>query len=82
MLILKGSYSLISFMNFSVKRNSTINPMFHFTRTQYSIIPLFHQSNCERSELGSAKPQLIARNLIISFPLTSFYNPHRVKVNA
>ncbi len=25
----------------------------HFSKTQYSIIPVFHYSNCERSELSS-----------------------------
>ena len=29
----------------------TINPPFHYPRTQYTRIPLFHHSNCERSEL-------------------------------
>ena len=28
----------------------TINPTLHYPRTHYSIIPLFHHSNCERSE--------------------------------
>jgi hypothetical protein len=28
-----------------------INPTLHYPRTHYSTIPLFHHSNCERSEL-------------------------------
>jgi len=32
----------------------TINPTLHYPRTQYSTIPLFHHSNCERSELLEA----------------------------
>jgi len=31
----------------------TINPTLHYPRTHYSTIPLFHHSNCERSELSS-----------------------------
>jgi hypothetical protein len=36
----------------------TINPRLHYPKTHYSTIPLFHHSNCERSELTctSAKP--------------------------
>jgi hypothetical protein len=29
----------------------TINPTLHYPKTHYSTIPLFHHSNCERSEL-------------------------------
>ena len=29
----------------------TINPTLHYPRTHYSNIPVFHHSNCERSEL-------------------------------
>jgi hypothetical protein len=29
----------------------TISPTLHYPRTHYSTIPLFHHSNCERSEL-------------------------------
>jgi hypothetical protein len=29
----------------------TINPTLHYPRTHYSYIPVFHHSNCERSEL-------------------------------
>ena len=34
----------------------TINPTLHHPRTHYSTIPLFHHSNCERSELSSGCP--------------------------
>jgi hypothetical protein len=30
-----------------------INPTLHYPRTQYSTIPVFHHSNCERSEPNS-----------------------------
>jgi hypothetical protein len=29
----------------------TINPTLHYPKTHYSITPVFHHSNCERSEL-------------------------------
>ena len=31
---------------FNVDWNLIINPMFHFPRTHYFIIPVFHHSNC------------------------------------
>jgi len=43
----------ISHFNFIVNPagGGTINPTLHQPRTHYSTIPLFHHSNCERSEL-------------------------------
>ena len=34
----------------NVKNSFAIRPNFHFPRTHYSGIPVFHHSNCERSE--------------------------------
>jgi len=42
MLILKGSFS---FIDFSVKESFTNKPPSHFSKTHYSIIPLFQHSN-------------------------------------
>ena len=50
MLVFKGSYT---FFNSQVKRDFANKPLSHFPRTHYSIIPLFHYSNGERSELSS-----------------------------
>jgi hypothetical protein len=43
----------INYFNFSVNPvgGGTINPTLHHPRPHYSTIPLFHHSNCERSEL-------------------------------
>ncbi len=43
----------ISHFNFIVNPvgGETINPTLHYPRTHYSTIPVFHHSNCERSEL-------------------------------
>jgi hypothetical protein len=42
-----------SHFNFSANPagGGIINPTLHYPRAQYSTIPLFHHSNCERSEL-------------------------------
>ena len=44
-LILKGSFSLITFTNFHIKMCFTKNPMMHFPGTHYSSIPVFQHSN-------------------------------------
>ena len=44
----------MSFVDLPVKRGFDSNPLSHFSRTHYSMIPLFQHSNCERSELSSA----------------------------
>ena len=41
-------------MCFNVKRTFANNPIYHLPKTHYSIIPFFHYSNCERSELSSS----------------------------
>jgi len=41
----------MSFVDLPVKRGFDSSPLSHFSRTHYSTIPLFHHSNCERSEL-------------------------------
>jgi len=62
MLVLKGNF----FLNVSsmiVKKEIPNNQKSHFSSfnivqykiTNYSIIPLFHYSNCERSELSSSR---------------------------
>ncbi len=45
----------ISHFNFIVNPvgGETINPTLNYPRTHYSTIPVFHHSNCERSELSS-----------------------------
>ena len=62
MMVFKGIFSFIKILNFLVNRDFTNNlclradthnqALYHFPITQYSIIPLFHYSNCERSELS------------------------------
>ena len=37
---------------FLVKRSVVNIPLLHFSRTHYSIVPVFQYSNCERSELS------------------------------
>jgi hypothetical protein len=54
MLIQKRSFSSSIITNFHVKKNFASKPMSHFTKTHYSIIPVFQHSNCERSELSSS----------------------------
>ena len=39
--------------NLGVKKKMANKPISHFSKTHYSIIPVFHYSNCERSELSS-----------------------------
>jgi hypothetical protein len=43
----------INHFNFIVNPagGGTINPTLHHPKTHYATIPLFHHSNCERSEL-------------------------------
>ncbi|MBL7176224.1 MAG: hypothetical protein ISS66_10420 [Desulfobacteraceae bacterium] len=50
-VILKGRFSLLNNSNLGVKKKMANKPISHFSRTHYSIIPVFHYSNCERSEL-------------------------------
>ena len=52
-MLLRERYSSI---NLAVKRNFADVPIFHFPKTQYSNIPVFQHSNCERSELSSLQP--------------------------
>jgi hypothetical protein len=59
----------------------TINPTLHYPRTHYSIIPLFHHSNCERSELTclgfrcqcSARPGAIWRILTVRSKRSQYF---------
>jgi len=44
-LVLKGSFSFLIVSSLIVKKKIPNNPKSHFSRTQYSIIPLFHYSN-------------------------------------
>jgi len=58
-LVLKGSISFLIVSNLIIKKKILNNPKSHFSSfnivqdkiTHYSIIPVFHYSNCERSEL-------------------------------
>jgi len=45
----KGTSHFISIVN--PVDGGTINPTLHYPRTHSSTIPVFHHSNCERSEL-------------------------------
>ena len=51
MLVSKGIVLFMDFFNYPVKIDFINNPFFHFSKTHYSIIPVFQHSNCERSEL-------------------------------
>jgi len=49
----KGIFIVYGFLTNSVEINFFNNPLFHFPKTHYSIIPVFQYSNCEQSELNS-----------------------------
>jgi hypothetical protein len=55
--ILEGWF-LKGYYNFIVNTNFTINPILHYPRTHYSIIPAFHHSNW-----GEAPNLIVARRL-------------------
>ncbi len=52
-LVSKGIFIIYVFFNYPVEINFFNNPLFHFPKTHYSIIPVFQYSNCERSDLSS-----------------------------
>ena len=53
MLVIESTLLLSEYSHFFVKGNVVSIPLSHFPRTHYSIIPVVHYSNCERSELSS-----------------------------
>ena len=61
MLILKGSFSFLNISNLGVKKKMANKPISHFSRTHYSIIPVFHYSN--RTTLRPFGPELKAEGL-------------------
>ena len=74
---LKKLFSVINTFHFPVNMNFTNNPClraethrqasFHIPRTQYSNIPVFQHSNCERSELTWIKGILLLLPMILLF---------------